>query len=205
MRFPAFGLFTVVLLSGATLAPRAAWSYGACCMGDNVCGDIDYSECPASGYWWGTGTTCDGIGATGQPGSACDLGACCQRSSPSAPDGRCDYTTTRECSHICGKWMGNTSTCSNFGGGTCASVFVGSPPLPSDCDQNGYVDVSELVQSIIRGLCDGVTGVCCVSGPGYQNCYYVSPNDCGAADVNRDGHVTIDEIIQGVNASLYCS
>jgi hypothetical protein len=193
----------LVLVAAVAAAPRPAAAYGACCMGDNVCGDVGYATCPPSGYWWGEGTSCDDINANGQPGGPCDLGACCQRRSPSHPQGACDYTNKAECHSLCGKWMGGLSSCSQFGGTTCADMFARSP-LPGDCDENGHVETAELVAGVLLALCAGVTGPCCASGPGYRNCFLVNLGACRAADVDGSGQVTIDEVVQAVDAAIHC-
>ena len=200
------GLAALAVLGAS---PRLVWATGACCLGDNTCGDLDFEDCPTSGvgYWWGQGTSCDGIGAFGQPGGPCDLGACCQRRTPSEPSGSCDNTTRAECIGICGKWMGGTSACSQFGCSTCADVFINTPPLPCDCNEDGEVKLNEVVTALLSGLCHvpgAPRGPCCVNEGGVTTCSTgvggnFSPAVlCPAADRNGDGQVLIDEVIQGV-------
>ena len=202
-----FIIAALSLLAALGTTPRLVWAFGACCLGDNACGDIAHATCPSSGYWWGEGTTCDGIGAFGQPGGPCDLGACCQRGTPSQPNGSCDYTTRVECEGaLCGKWMLGTSTCSNFPGATCDSVFA-SDPLPCDCDNNGQVTVNELVNTVLLAFGCAPGAPCCVDpyylGDGSYVCGGIAyPGSCPAADQDHNGFVTINELVKGVKALL---
>jgi hypothetical protein len=66
-------------------------------------------------------------------------------------------------------------------------VFVdamASTSCPGDCDESGGVDVAEMLAAVNAALGD-------------------SPVDsCTAADVNRDGQITIDEILSAVQSAM---
>lgn len=194
------------LLLATCGVPRLGWAFGACCLGDNVCGEIARADCPSSAYWWGEGTDCDGVGHTGRPGGACDFGACCQRGTPSSPNGSCDYVTRRECDGLCGKYMLNTSTCSDFQGSSCDDAFV-NDPLACDCNNDGETYVEEILTAVGLAL-DCIPGVpCCINPFYYPDGSYVCgevivASPCPAADQDRNGRVTINELVLGVRAAL---
>jgi hypothetical protein len=56
-------------------------------------------------------------------------------------------------------------------------------PCPGDCDADGQVTVAELVFGIEIALGNG-------------------DGECPAFDTNDDGRIDIDELIEGVDASL---
>jgi hypothetical protein len=63
------------------------------------------------------------------------------------------------------------------------TVSTPAVPCPGDCDRDKQVTVAELVLGIEIAL-----------GRGYD--------ECAAFDTNRDGRIAVDELIEGVNASL---
>lgn len=65
-----------------------------------------------------------------------------------------------------------------------ATVFAAPKPCSADCNQDGAVDVAELVRAVSIALGENPVSV------------------CRAADPNNDGEVTVDEIIRGVESAL---
>src|SRR5262245_35224000 len=101
-RMALLGVMTPALsmpVGARVLAPEAAFALGACCFGPDSSGSTTEAECSQDhGSWHGESSTCSV--------SLCsNLGACCQRATPSAPNGSCtDAVTETECESVCGKW-----------------------------------------------------------------------------------------------------
>lgn len=168
---------------------------GACCMPDGTCTEILINDCDAAGgTFQGEGTTCGGVTCPQPPGACCitatqgciyvtdadcitaggswqgfgtnctsydcfPTGACC------LPSGDCITATEIDCGGVGGTWAGAGISC---GGVSCPQ------PCPSDVDDSGAVDISDLLLLLSKW------------GPCPAPCIY---------DIDENGEVDISDLL----------
>jgi hypothetical protein len=174
-------------------------SSGYCCPAGNVCTQGGCCPaaypvgCPIPGVCCPAGTEClrcdngetlcsDTPGGCPRPPG---LGACCTR------DGTCSLNTADECNALQGGFGGEGSNC-----GTTPCTALGACCERKGCDDNV---TREECESILCGSWYGSSSTCSQFGASCGSVFVNNPLPC---DCNKDGEVTVDEIIKAVNIDL---
>jgi hypothetical protein len=130
---------------------------GACCFTGSPCVELTASECStAGGIFQGSGTTCE----TGSCPPPPQTGACCLTEA-------CIQVTQGDCSKFAGTYQGD---------GTLCEKVVCTPPCPADIDDDGFINVNDLLEVI--GQWGG----------------------SGSADVNGDSIVDVNDLLLVIGA-----